>query len=129
MNKELEVLIKNSKNIVDKYEEWAIGEIKNFADKNEWSLKLMSAFIEKALTPPTSEEVCKALSDYYNLPVKFYLQHNCFVIVKRYEPIIIVEQEVKNKNVRFNNKKAMPALPPHLITLIGRFYEGVLGNG
>lgn len=84
--------------------------------------------IKQALTPPTQEEVCKALSRYYNLPVKFHLQHNCFVIVKGYDHIIVVEQEVKKNNVRFNSKKALPALPPNLVTMIGRFYEGVIVN-
>jgi len=122
MNKELEVLIKNSKNIVDKYEEWAIGEIKKFADKNEWSLKLMSDFIEKAITPPTSEEVCKALSEWFRKSVIYNSKLSEFSFDEPKKRGYIYYIACKSgRNIRFNYE-----LPPHLITLIGRFYEGVI---
>ena len=71
--------------------------------------------ILQVLTPPTEEEVCEALEKHttfltaYNKHEKEFFDDNgciCYLI---------------NGRTYFNDI----ALPPHLITLIGRFYEGV----
>ena len=69
----------------------------------------------KALTPPTEDEVCEALSEYSNK--KVYYENGKFEVGK-YEPSICYLQE--DNIVWFNWFK----LPPHIITMIGRFYEG-----
>jgi len=71
--------------------------------------------IIKALTPPTEQEVCEALSEYSNK--KVYYENGKFEVGK-YEPSICYLQE--DNIVWFNWFK----LPPHIITMIGRFYEG-----
>ena len=64
-------------------------------------------YIKKALTPPTADEVCKALSEYLKRNV--YYEDGMFK----------VHSDVYGEIVDLNT------LPPHLITLIGRFYEGL----
>ena len=78
--------------------------------------------LEKVLyEPPTADEVCKALSEYLRLDKfnsKCIFEDNNF-----YERCDdgVLETIIDNDNglidIYFN-------LPPHLITLIGRFYEG-----
>ncbi len=70
--------------------------------------------ISQALTPPTQEEVCKALSDYLGEKM-IYLGFD-FVNVDITK--IAVQFNLKNKNIELYVE-----LPPHLITMIGRFYE------
>ena len=72
--------------------------------------------VEKALTPPTAEEVCKALSEYYG----FEVVHEGLDFIPKIEHYYYEIVSVADDCVVF----ATP-LPPHLITLIGRFYEGV----
>ena len=67
----------------------------------------------KSLTPPTADEVCKALSEYYKTKVI----HERGIFYKNaggntYDIVIL--------NELFNT--------PHLITMIGRFYEGVVDS-
>lgn len=74
--------------------------------------------LKSILTPPTAEEVCKALSEYddfdevnYRVSTRGFYSNDtiCYLGIDYQEkPIIIFEYD----------------LPPHLITLIGRFYEG-----
>jgi len=75
--------------------------------------------IEQALTPPTEEEVCKALSEYlkphYTRNVKVTFENNEFVFFERR-----IVQYVGG-NIWFN----LPIdFPPHLITMLSRFFEG-----
>jgi hypothetical protein len=72
--------------------------------------------MEQALTPPTADEVCKALSDYYGKEVKVDKRYNNTTFVCDGRNIAWVDN---NGSVQINQPK-----PPHLITLIGRFYEG-----
>jgi hypothetical protein len=79
---------------------------------------------EKLLTPPTAEEVCEALGEFLGYEVEYART--------KYR-----EQEFKYKNsiipivIKGNNNtyKIRFGVPPHLITLIGRFYEGIENNG
>ena len=83
-------------------------------------LKIMSKelealeIIKQALTPPTEEEVCRALSEYLGEIVWFDEDKNIRVstqwIVKRLGDVGL---------------EFFYVLPLHLITLIGRFYEEV----
>ena len=72
--------------------------------------------IRQALTPPTAEEVCKELSEYFNdkvieMETTFYLPNKDFN-----SRIIVLMHYDDNLNFKID-------LPPRLITLIGRFYE------
>ncbi|MDY0140051.1 MAG: hypothetical protein RBR50_10145 [Candidatus Izemoplasmatales bacterium] len=72
--------------------------------------------IRKALTPPTADEVCEALSEYLGCDVTF--KDNVFW----YKTIIYDnEQWVRDISLKdLSNDKRFD-----LITLIGRFYEGL----
>ncbi|MCK9470163.1 MAG: hypothetical protein M0Q88_00225 [Bacilli bacterium] len=75
--------------------------------------------LEQALTPPTEEEVCKALSKY--LDEKVWYENGCFYIgtPNEYEAVVYLFDD----DVHFN-----VVLSPKIIILIGRFYEGVMEN-
>ena len=71
-----------------------------------------------AITPPTADEVCEALNEYKDFDFVRYENYSfysgdtiCYLGFDGVddEPLIIFNYE----------------LPPHLITLIGRFYEGL----
>ena len=81
--------------------------------------------LKKALTPPTSDEVCKALSEYLDRQVLkdvddnfYYSEHRQIGVVD--EIVCGYGWEHEHKTITFEFD-----LPPHLITLIGRFYQGV----
>ena len=79
--------------------------------------------IAKALTPPTSEEVCEELERYFyqcvgkaNPYIKYIKDLKQFVYVdgdKYYEVVVL------DKNVYISFKTSLPS---YLIELIGRFY-------
>jgi hypothetical protein len=71
--------------------------------------------LKKALTPPTADEVCKALSEWFHSDSVKY--SNITFMFEMYDQIIC-------KISQFGIVYFMDGLPPHLITLIGRFYEG-----
>lgn len=78
-----------------------------------------------ALTPPTKEEVCKALSKWVkgNIPdiwnYKVYYDREGFHYYNNCDfEEYLVEYEQIGKAITLS-----VFLPPHLITLIGRFYE------
>jgi hypothetical protein len=96
---------------------------------------------EKALTPPTADEVCKALSEYYSkkelssVKVLYYTDfkdkmdsEHIFYYKRKYidlngreqEPKIYIGNILKGR-MGFHSAN----LPIRLITLIGRFYEGL----
>lgn len=77
--------------------------------------------IEQALTPPTQEEVCEAIMKHYRGKVVFYNE-----MARTFNEVHITRNEetvsfYANGEVGINYN----GLPPHLITLIGRFYEGM----
>jgi hypothetical protein len=124
MSKELEALErlyfnKNSLEYCDKYTD---EHIMNGAE-------IDFNLIRKALTPPTADEVCKEVEEYLYKCVgkaspylKFCDKTKKFIYVdfcdngKEYDFITITAGGYVN---------FIPSLPPHLITLIGRFYEGL----
>ena len=67
--------------------------------------------ILQALTPPTEEEVCEALSEYFGLDIMYSGGEFIPKIPEDYHLINITIQ-----------------IPPHIVTLIGRFYERVGSN-
>jgi hypothetical protein len=104
MNKELEAL----KRLSGRY----FRELPtNLQDSEDYQL------LKQALTPPTSDEVCEALSEYL-----------CEKIGKKLEVEYLNGDFIlQNNYIAFLDGKGSLCfnfnLPPHLITLIGRFYE------
>ena len=115
MSKELEALEKIWQKLVDKA---PIDELQPYI-KNYKEL-------EKALTPPTKEEICKALSDFLKIEVVFedgyLLYHWNFNGVAGLA--CIVKYDYWLGFVIFYEWN----LPPHIITMIGRFYESKCKN-
>jgi|LGOV01.1.fsa_nt_gb hypothetical protein len=75
-------------------------------------------------TPPTEEDVCKALSAYLGEMVRYDKEENSFIACYNDEICCLFKYKDTNKLfIRFE----IP-LPPHLITLIGRFYENLEDN-
>jgi hypothetical protein len=80
--------------------------------------------VKKALTPPTANDVCKALSEWFNKDVPNCYQTDFYYFEKEkafYLDNINFIVYYRENTLRFNTN--FP-LPPHLITLIGKFYEG-----
>jgi hypothetical protein len=103
MSKELEALEEVS-NLIEYY-----GEESTTYDS--WQV------IIESLTPPTEKEVCEALKSYF----------------EHYVGKIFYDNESKSFRDEINPNLVeylfdityLKNIPPHLITLIGRFYEGV----
>ena len=72
--------------------------------------------IEQAITPPTEEEVCKALSEYLQWDVIYDEINREFKMKIDNTSIVKVNQ--------FGSVKFNAPLNVRLITLIGRFYQG-----
>lgn len=75
--------------------------------------------INKALTPPTEQEVCEALSEYYGKEV---------IVDKRYKDTVFVVRQGSIVAKTDTHELYLTWLPPRLITMIGRFYEGKVNN-
>lgn len=75
--------------------------------------------IKQTLTPPTADEVCQALSEYYNSPMYYEKTkykdgfHNGNVYAIMYE----------NGEIKFTTKYFNAKLPPHIIEMLGAFYK------
>ena len=74
--------------------------------------------LKKTLTPPTSEEVAKAIQKYYGGSVVF--KSGEFVLIGYEKPYTLAK--LAGGEVKFHSRYS---LPPHLIELIGRFYGGL----
>ena len=85
----------------------------NYGDFEVW-FEDYYKIIEKALTPPTEEEVCKALNEYFGQTIVF----NSGSFMNERETAEVCA--IGNLGLVYFNEH----LSPHLITLIGRFYEG-----
>jgi len=72
--------------------------------------------LDKLLIPPTADELCKVLSGHYKKEVVF--QNNDFYWETVINTKYIVASLNNNGTINVANK-----LLPHLITLIGRFYD------
>ena len=118
MSKELEAL----RNFISECENdwktqpkrWVNGAINSNVSKYMDSLKSI-------LTPPTADEVCKELSEFVGREVS-YTNKQFHYIIKNTQVLMFVTETYNNKTFSLG-----VYLPPHLITLIGRFYEGVTG--
>ena len=76
--------------------------------------------LEELKRYPTSDEVCKALSEYLKEPIKYDDVIQIFYSV--------YEDEIETYARYYKGREELQVvniLPPHLITLIGKFYEGV----
>ena len=69
------------------------------------------------LHPPTEEEVCKALSDYFGFDIVYSDGEFIPKIPEDYYFYIVT---VVDGGIVFTD-----TLPPHLIILVGKFYEGL----
>ena len=79
--------------------------------------------IKQALTPPTANEVCEAMSKYFEVSVG-YLMGDFFIGKNDYEVEYLIETVIND----VNKEKLIvlhTAFTPHLITLIGRFYKSL----
>lgn len=75
----------------------------------------------KALTPPRAEDVCEALSEYFNIKIS-YLPLAKMFCYKGDKYLYITQSCEVNGVLQYS---ITTLLPPQLITLIGRFYEGL----
>lgn len=103
---------------MDKYEEelQLVEDMTGLDFPNLWKL------VEQA-TPPTEEEVCKALRE--ELECKVFISTDNIIQIRRNEET--KENyciELWDGQVDFDSI----TLPPKLITMIGRFYEGLNDN-
>jgi hypothetical protein len=117
MSKELEALIKLA-NIIT-YEEKDVNHKETlFTDyPDEFNL------IKQALTPPTEEEVCKTLSEWFNNEFVSYNDEECEFHIEN--DTICFSYIKNNEDLSKLKIKFEYDLPPHLITMIGKFYEGL----
>ena len=105
-----------------------LGKIKDwFQDKIKWELvdtkgltELFSYFdeIEEALTTPTEQEVCEAINDFLGGRTTYF-------------SLTFYNKNIKKDVCYLNYKDDIEInedLPPHLITMIGKFYEGEMNN-
>lgn len=99
------------------------------------SKRYLEELIKQALTPPTEKEVCEALGEYFHKEVKYiektiptqYIGDKCFYKLSRRKDTDHTTFFIKRGISFIDGHEEMHiqyALPPHLITMIGRFYEG-----
>lgn len=89
-------------------DEKSIQKIQDVIDEHE-SLK----------KPPTADELCKALSEQLKLKVS-YSAKQFYYKIENTECIMFVTETYGDGLWSINEY-----IPPHLITMIGRFYEGL----
>lgn len=82
--------------------------------------------IKSYLTPPTQEEVCKALSEYFEDDIILNPATNEFMNTDCFANSIDTSSHIKVTEwfEPYDNYSIMAYLPHGLIILIGRFYEG-----
>ena len=95
-----------------------------FDDGTDFGASMLEAIseLDKSLTPPTADEVCEALSEFYGKKVIYVADVKKFAYegVDGWQEICYFGKNFKGDVIRFSFR-----LPPHLITLIGWFYEGL----
>jgi hypothetical protein len=81
---------------------------------------------DKLKTPPTEQEVCEALGEFLNK--KVYYEESPYRVFSTGLPVTsdnYIIEEQSDKLIAFNYD-ICELYPPHIITLIGRFYEGMV---
>ena len=78
--------------------------------------------IKQALTPPTADEVIKALSEHYK-HYDIYVSTTNTIYIKE-DGYSIYEIYCNDGLLEIDDSN----LPPHLITMIGKFYESLEGE-
>ena len=106
-----------------------LERIKNYAeifeDKEEQKVILKQLdIIRTHLVPPTVDEVCKALSEHEKRNVVYNDKTHEFYYLE-YEGKIGEYSQFITETYGDGLWSLGVYLPPHLITLIGRFYEGL----
>lgn len=76
----------------------------------------------ESLKTPTAEEVCEALGKTFEINVKYEKETKTFKFVCGGNIIYPSAYENQKNKIVINSM----AMPPRLITLIGRFYESVV---
>lgn len=96
-----------------------------YIKQDKYSMEALH-YIEQALTPPTEKEVCEALNEYLKYKVFFDKENKVFYSLYPETSSTIVNKFYVTKRNEFHNTYGIVvALPPHLITLIGKFYESL----
>ena len=113
MSKELEALERLFSNL-DKYMGYYDEQDCHVENGGELDYDL----VKKALTPPTADEVCKALSDYFGF--NYYYQDEFFYKSDGNKYVYLLKVSGFTEIQLYDGH-----LPPRLVTLIGRFYEGL----
>jgi hypothetical protein len=126
MSKELEKVLKAYNQVLDFINEMPVsykgyntlGQSEYIWDRLNEIEEALDDYVElkQALIPPTAEEVCKALSDWYGKGVDYRQFMKVFAFIGSNMEIA----KIIDGKIRFN----VDDLPPHLVTMIGRFYEG-----
>ena len=90
--------------------------------------------ILQALTPPTEEEVCKALSEelgvsiYYNQLHRYFYYEVLEIVGRNKKEIIICTFTKRSQNHKNETLEIKYDFTPHIITMISRFYKGKIKN-
>ena len=102
----------------DTFEELQKYRLEEYGKSNFKDIKTF----EELKRYPTADEVCKALNMEYKNHVMFDVDYKQFIVTMT-QPIVMQYEitEYKNGCVRIQPDY----LKPHLITLIGRFYQGL----
>lgn len=104
-----------------------IGELETKCDLYANDIEQALTELESIKRYPTAKEVCGALSKYLKAEVKYIphpIRKNGFYLVD--SGLYLVSLGDDNQvNFSYNNWIKFNQLPPSLIVLIGRFYEGV----
>ena len=82
---------------------------------NEWRM----AYVEKVV-PPTEEEVCEVLSEHNNGEKVFYENGEFYVVGNSWKVNIT---KVYKTNGKLYIAFCDDIFPPHIIAMLGRFYE------
>lgn len=93
-----------------------------FDDGTDYGASMLEAIevLDKYLTPPTEQEVCEALGEFLN--EKVYYEESQYRVFSTGLPATFlnyITEEQDDHTIDFELD-----LPPHLIIMIGRFYEG-----
>jgi hypothetical protein len=117
MSKELEAL----NNIITKLEKYEPQDALNLINQ---------VILEFALTPPSADEVCKELSEYWNEPILLNPATCEFMNIECFANDInkVTHRQITKWYDHDNTYLFLVALPPHIIKLIGEFYIGVMND-